>query len=286
METYAAPLWDKELSAIDIDDVLECLSPIWGEKHETAKRLRGRIERLLDAAKAKGLRKGENPARWRGHLSATLPNIKLKVEHHAALPYSDVPALMVKLQANKSLAALVLRFLILTGARSAEARGALWSEVDMEAKLWTLPPRRMKGDRKHIVPLSDAALAVLAEMKVAPINDFVFPGQSPGKPISETAIRSLLKRLGLALVETISRDGEVTFKPVTQHGFRSTMRDWAGDKTSFSREVAEASIAHTVGNKVEQAYRRGDALEKRRALMATWADYCCGGGAEVVKLHG
>lgn len=286
LRTYAAPIWKQDIASVDTDGVLKCLKPIWGAKHETAKRLRGRIERVLDAAKAQGLRSGENPARWRGHLAAILPAIKVKQEHHASMPHQDVPAFMARLASGGSQAALVLRFLILTGARSSEARGALWSEIDKDAKLWSLPAGRMKAFREHRVPLSEPAMEVLRIMGAARRSEFVFPGQAPGKPLSETSIRSLLLRMDLPLVAVDGADGK-KMKPVTQHGFRSSFRDWSGDETSASFETAELSIAHSVGNATVRAYRKGDALEKRRKLMDAWGAHCAGmTGAEVVQLHG
>ena len=201
------------------------------------------------------------------------------------MPHGDIPSFMGALAANDSQAALVLRFLILTGARSSEARGALWSEIDLEAKLWSLPAGRMKAFRKHRVPLSAPAMDVLHLMNETRRNDFAFPGQAPNKPLSETSVRSLLLRMDLPLVPVDTANGK-TMKRVTQHGFRSSFRDWCGDETSASFETAELSIAHSVGNATVRAYRKSDALEKRRALMNAWADYCMGGGADVVQLHG
>lgn len=273
LKAYAKPLWEQPVDAIETAHVLEALQPIWNEKRETARRVRGRIERVLDAAKATGLRTGENPARWRGHLKTLLPDQKKPVKHHAALPFADVPEFITQLRKRDALSARALEFLILTGARSSEGRGALWSEIDLEARLWVLPPERMKEPREHRVPLSNAAMAILEPLSELRTSDNVFPNMSGKGHISETALRNLRSRMGA--------------EAWTMHGFRSALRDWAGEKTAFPREVAEMALHHAVGNAVERAYRRGDALEKRRELMHAWGDYCGGTGrAKVVQLHG
>lgn len=277
LNSYAKPIWALPLEEIDTVAILECLQPIWIEKHETAKRLRGRLERILDAAKAEGLREGENPARWRGHLQAILPEPKRVVEHYAAIPYEKIPSFIEDLMDTSAISALALRFIVLTGARSSEGRGALWSEIDLEKQLWTLPPERMKGFRKHVVPLSGPALEVLSVAAAYRQSEFVFPGQLASKPISETSLRKLIR---------VRYPQKLDGRWPTIHGLRSTFRDWAGDKTSFSREVAELSIAHVAGDALERAYRRGDALDKRRALMDAWGAYCTDAAADVVKLHG
>jgi integrase len=257
---YAAPLRDKPLDAIQTDDVLSVLTPLWQTKNETASRLRGRIERVLDAARAKGLRSGENPARWRGHLDHLLPKRqKLSRGHHAALPYADVPELVADLRNREGAAALALEFLILTAARSGEVLGAKWNEIDRDAKVWTVPAERMKAGREHRVPLTQRALQILATVEQVRTGDYVFPGQRHGRPLSVMSMEMLLRRMKV---------------DVTVHGFRSSFRDWAGECTSFPREIAEAALAHTVGDETERAYRRGDALEKRRKLMAAWASFC------------
>ena len=260
LATYAEPLHDLRVDTITTDHVLACLKPIWNTKRETASRVRGRIERILDAAKAKGFRSGENPALWRGHLSALLPNQKKVVAHHAAMPFADLPGFMTRLRENSALSARALEFLILTCARSGEARGARWSEIDLEARLWVVPADRMKAGREHRVPLSEAAAAILKPLFENRISDFVFPAQGGKGCVSETALRKMLAGL---------YPGEAS-----QHGFRSSFRDWAGETTSFPREVAEQALAHVVGDETERAYRRGDALEKRRLMMQSWADYC------------
>ena len=260
LTVYAGPLRPKPVDKIETTDVLAVLRPIWQEKPETASRLRGRIERVLNAAKAKGLRSGENPAAWRGHLENLLPKRqKLTRGHHAAMPYADVPAFVARLREREAVAALALEFSILTAARSGEVLGARWSEVDLDARVWTIPAKRMKAGREHRAPLSESALAVLEKFGEARVSEFIFPGQGAGRPLSEMALRRML-----GLVANV----------VTVHGFRSSFRDWAGNETHFPRELAEAALAHVVGDKAEQAYRRSDALEKRRALMEAWAAYC------------
>lgn len=266
LREYAAPLRALPVAAIGTDDVLTVLRPIWATKPETASRLRGRIERVLDAGKAQGLRTGENPARWRGHLDHLLPKRqKLSRGHHSAMAYAEVPDFLVRLRASSGIAARALEFTILTAARSGETLGATWPEVDLSTKVWTVPPVRMKAGREHRVPLCGRTMAILAEMKALGLenNPFVFPGQRAGKGLSVMALEMVLRRAKLE---------------ATPHGFRSAFRDWVGEETAFPREVAEAALAHLVGDEVERAYRRGDALEKRRALMEAWAAYLGRGG--------
>lgn len=261
LETYAAPLRPKPVDGIVTEDVLAVLKPIWTEKPETASRVRGRIEKVLDAAKAKGFRSGENPARWRGHLDHLLPKpLKLTRGHHAAMPYEALPAFMGELRERQATAALALEFCILTAARSGEALGCRWSEIDLDKAVWTVPAGRMKAGREHRVPLSARAMAILRQLEKAKAGEFVFPGQSRGKPLSNMAMDMMLRRM--------KRDD------VTVHGFRSSFRDWAGNVTSFPREITETALAHVIGDKAEQAYRRGDALDKRRKLMDAWAGFC------------
>jgi len=266
LKEYGAPIREKAIDAIGTDDVLEVLKPIWTTKAETASRVRGRIERVLDAAKAKGLRSGENPARWRGHLSNLLPKRqKLQRGHHAALPFEKIAAFVAEIRDRDATAARAMEFLILTAARSGEVLGATWGEIDQEAKLWTIPAPRMKAGRDHRVPLTPRALAILEDMaklrpKEASPGDYVFPGQKPKRPLSVMTLEMLLRRMKR--------------EDITTHGFRSTFRDWAGEKTHFPREIAEAALAHVVGDATERAYRRGDALEKRRKLMEAWGAYC------------
>ncbi|MBG0795059.1 integrase arm-type DNA-binding domain-containing protein [Methylocystis sp. H62] len=259
LATYAAPLRSKPVDQIDTAAVLAVLTPIWNEKPETASRVRGRIEAVLDFAGAHGMRSGDNPARWHGPLSIMLGEQRRSRGHFDAMPYSDVPAFMERLRKTDSVTALALEFIVLTAARAGEALGATWSEVDFDAKVWIVPAGRMKAEREHRTPLSDRALAILQKLHTARTNEFVFPGRDRGKHASPSAVGALLRRM---------EAGEATV-----HGFRSSFRDWTGDVTHFSREVAEAALAHAVGDKAEQAYRRSDALEKRRALMAAWASY-------------
>lgn len=277
LTTYCQPIWDMDLDKIETPDILGCLEPIWAEKPETARRVRERLERVLDAAKSERFRTGDNPAAWRGNLQSILPNNRRAKTHHAAVPYADIPALMSRLSKSDATSANVLRFLILTGARSSEARGALWSEIDMDAATWTLPPDRMKAKREHVVPLSAPALQIIRDAHEVQRSELVWPGRSGDKPFSETALRKILRHYC---------PEKINGRFVTLHGFRSALRDWAGDKTTFSREVAELSIAHAVGDALERAYRRGNAIEKRRVFMDAWGDYCSGTTSEVVKLHG
>ncbi|MFL9827178.1 tyrosine-type recombinase/integrase [Rhodoplanes sp. SY1] len=261
LTTYAAPIWSKRLADIDTDEVLACLKPIWQTKPETASRVRGRIERVLDAAAARGLRSRENPARWRGHLANLLPKrAKLSRGHHAAMPFDQVPAFLAKLRAMEGISARALEFAVLTAARSGEVLGARWSEIDLDAKVWTVPASRMKAGREHRVPLTGRCVAILTALAETKVSEFVFPGAKPGKPLSVMALTMVLRR---------AKRGDLTV-----HGFRSAFRDWAGERTSFPREIAEAALAHVVGDATERAYRRGDALEKRRRLMEAWAGYC------------
>jgi len=260
---YAKPLRDVPVDQVDTEAVLGVLQPIWQAKPETASRLRGRIESVLDAARAKGhiSRNEANPARWRGHLDKLLAKRqKLTRGHHAAMAFDDVPEFIGKLCERPAIAAIALEFLILTAARSGEVLGARWAEMDMVAKVWTVPAARMKAGREHRIPLSDRALAILQRLGEAKTGEFVFPGQRSDKPLSGMSMEMLLRRMKAG--------------GVTVHGFRSAFRDWCGEATHFPREIAEAALAHTIGDKAEQAYRRGDALEKRRALMEAWAGFC------------
>jgi len=261
LETYAVPLRAKPVDTIATDDVLAVLKPIWTTKAETASRVRGRIEKVLDAAKAKGFRDGENPARWRGHLDHLLPRpSKLSRGHHAAMPYEDVAAFVGKLRKREASAALALELCILTAARSGEVLGMRWPEIDLDKAVWTVPANRMKAGREHRVALSSRAVAILRQLEKLKAGDFVFPGQAKGKPLSNMAMEMVLRRMDV--------------QDATVHGFRSSFRDWAGNVSNFPREVVETALAHVIGDKAEQAYRRSDALEKRRKLMEAWAAYC------------
>ncbi|UHC19447.1 tyrosine-type recombinase/integrase [Methylobacterium currus] len=259
LKTYAAQLRPKPIDAIGTDDVLSVLQPIWTTKSETASRVRGRIERVLDAARARGLRTGENPARWRGHLDQLLSKRrKLTRGHHAALPFAEVPAFIADLRKRRASSALALEFTILTAARIGEVLGCRWGEIDRERKIWTVPKDRMKAGREHRVPLSDRTLEILAAAETVRRGEFVFASHRADRPLSNMVFDALLTRMGVK---------------ATTHGFRSSFRDWAGEMTAFPREVAEAALAHAVGDATELAYRRGDALEKRRTLMNAWADF-------------
>jgi integrase len=263
LETYAAPLRARPVDEIDTEAVLGVLQPIWRTTPETASRLRGRIEAVLDAARAKGYipRNEANPARWRGHLDKLLPKRqKLTRGHHAAMAFDGVPDFIGKLREREACAALALEFLILTAARSGKVLGARWAEFDLEGKVWTIPAARMKAGPEHRVPLSSQALAILKTLAAARTGESVFAGQKAGKPLSGMAMEMVLRRMKV--------DG------VTVHGFRSAFRDWCGESTSFPREIAEAALAHVAGDATERAYRRGDALEKRRGLMDAWAAFC------------
>jgi integrase len=279
LHTYAMPiLGPLPVSDVDTGTVMRVLEPIWREKTETASRLRGRIEAVLDYATARGWRAGENPARWRGHLHNLLPAPSkiAKVEHHAALPWREIGRFMATLMEQEGVAALALRFAILAAARTGEAIGATWGEIDMAGAVWTVPAGRMKAGREHRVPLSVPALTVLreaAQLRSDPHPDApVFPGKL-GKPLSNMALLALLRRMGRG--------------DLTTHGFRSTFRDWCAETTNHPREVAEAALAHTLDDKVEAAYRRGDLMVKRSRLMADWATFCgrAESAGEVVPLR-
>ena len=258
LKTYAYPHLGK-LSVRDIDlaHVLAVLEPIWAEKTTTAVRLRGRIETVLDWAIARGLREGLNPARWRGHLDKMLaaPSKLAKVEHHSALPLSQLPDFMVRLRAADGMGARALEFTILTATRSGEARGAAWSEIDLAEKVWIIPAERMKAGREHRVPLSSPALTLLQALPRVDGSDLLFPSPKGGR-LSDMTLLAVMRRM------------EVNAVP---HGFRSTFRDWAAERTNYPRDVAEMALAHTIGDKVEAAYRRGDLFDKRTRMMADWA---------------
>jgi integrase len=269
LTVYADALRAKPVDKIDTADVLDVLRPIWQAKPETASRLRGRIERVLNAAKAKGYRTGENPAAWRGHLENLLPKpSRLLRGHHAAMGYQDVAAFLTKLRERNAVAALALEFCILTATRSGEVLGARWSEIDLDDKVWTIPKERTKAAREHRVPLSEPALAIVKKLEEAKLSAYVFPGQRPGSPLSVMALEMVLRRMAI--------------EGVTVHGFRSAFRDWAGNETHFPRELAEHALAHVIGDKAEQAYRRSDALMRRRELMDAWARHCEGAAGENV----
>lgn len=263
LDTYARPtLGTQAVGSIGTPEVINVLEPIWYTKPETASRVRGRIERILDWAKVKGFRTGENPARWRGHLDKVFPTkAKVrKVKHHAAVPIDDLPAVYARLSKAKGVAARAVRFTILTAARPGETQGGLWPEIDRKNVLWVVPAERMKADKEHRVTLSREALAILDEMEEVRTNKHLFPGHKAKRPLSLTAMSKALKAAG---------GGKATV-----HGTaRSTFKDWASERTSFPREVSEMALAHAVGDKVEAAYRRGELLKKRAALMQAWANF-------------
>jgi len=263
LATYTYPIF-KDISVAHIDTglVVNCLEPIWQSKTETASRLRGRIESVLDWATVRGYRKGENPARWKGHLDQLLParSKVAKVKHHAALPYAKMSSFMKQLRAMDSVSALALEFVILTLTRTSETLHARWDEFDFKQQLLIIPASRMKAGVEHRVPLSDRAMDILKQLEKQKLGDYVFPGKRYGKPLSNMALLMTLRRMGAA--------------DETVHGFRSSFRDWAAETTNYPREVAEMTLAHTIENKVEAAYRRGDLFEKRRKLMEQWSRYC------------
>jgi len=260
LERWAFPhIGALPVGTVDVTAVMRVIEPLWLEKNVTARRLRMRIEAVLDFAKARGDRTGENPARMRGHLSNLLPKVKPPVEHRPALPWREIPAALARLRAEDGVAACVLQFVILTAARRSEARLAVWNEFDLDAKLWTVPAERMKAGKEHRVPLSDAAMAILRKMASIRHGAYVFPG-AKGGAIYPTAMMDTLRRLG--------------YPGISAHGFRSTFSDWAAEITAYPRELVEQALAHTVGSQVERSYRRGDVLQKRRELMEAWARFC------------
>lgn len=265
LRDYAFPIIG-DLPVADIDTALitKCLEPIWITKNETASRVRGRIEKVLSWATVSNQRTGENPARWRGHLDQLLakPSKVQDTQHHAALPYADMAAFMAELKQQEGIAAQCLEFTILTATRTNETIGATWDEIDLEAKLWTIPKDRMKAKRDHLVPLSGACMDLLKAMQSIRQNDYVFAG-GRGGGLSNMAMLKLLQRMGR--------------KDLTVHGFRSTFRDWAAETTHHENIVLEMCLAHTIKNQAEAAYRRGDLLAKRLVVMEEWAGYCCGG---------
>lgn len=266
LATYASPVIGS-LSVADITTahVIRILSPIWTTKTETATRLRGRIEKILDWAKVHGYRSGDNPAAWRGHLSEALPapSKVANAGHHAALPWQQVSAFMAQLQTMPGTASLAAQAIILAACRTSEVLNAIWSEFDLDAGLWTIPASRMKGNRAHTVPLGGQLLQILRdqvdEHDSSP-DAYVFPGIKPGRPLSNMSCLALLKRMNRG--------------DLTMHGFRSTFRDWSAEATAHPRDVCEMALAHAIADKSEAAYRRGDLLEKRRLLMADWAAFC------------
>ncbi len=259
LEAYVFPkIGQVQVAKVETADVIGALTPIWSEKPETANRVRQRMEAVLDYASALGIRTGDNPARWRGHLDHLLPKPKKvrAVKHHPALPHAEIADFMEQLSTREGVAARALAFTILTAARSGETRGATWAEIDLEGKLWAVPANRMKAGKEHRIPLSEATLALIGERRAD--DQFIFESEAkPGKPISDMSMTAVLRRMNR--------------EDITVHGFRSTFRDWAGETTSFPREVIEAALAHGIKDKAEAAYARSDLFEKRRKLMEAWA---------------
>lgn len=274
IETYAYPIIGKmQVRDVTLTHVVKILEPIWSTKTETATRLRGRLEQVLDWATVRGFRHGDNPARWKGHLDKILakPSKVSKIVHHPALAYREMGQFMADLRQKVGIAARALEFTVLTAARSGEARGATWAEIDLAVAVWTIPAERMKAGKEHRVPLSDRVLEVLRDLPRMVGTDLVFPAPRNGL-LSDMAMTAIMRRMGLKAVP---------------HGFRSTFRDWCAECTNYPRDVAEMALAHAIGNKVEAAYRRGDLFDKRRALMAAWAKFCATvfTGADVIPLR-
>ncbi|NNC36455.1 MAG: site-specific integrase [Acidimicrobiales bacterium] len=264
LNIYAKPLHKLMVSDIKTPDVLRVLQPIWLSKHETASRLRGRIEAVLDYAKAMDFRTGENPAVWRGNLKLILPHYSKtrNVKHHPALPFDEIKHFYSLLTAREALVARLLEFTILTACRSGEARDATWDEINFQDMTWTVPAERMKMCKEHIVPLSTRAIQILTDLSEYNVDKHVFQHPIRKTPFSSNATRALLQRMG--------------YGHITTHGFRSTFRDWAGDQTNHQRETIENALAHGLKNRAEAAYRRSTALGKRRMLMEDWWNYCAG----------
>ena len=260
-DAYCKAIRSLPLNEIDTEAVLKVLQPVWQKVPETASRLRGRIENVLDAARARGFRDGPNPATWRGHLKTLLPaRQRLTRGHHAALPYDDIPAFMADLRGRKSTAALALELAILTASRSGEVLNAQWSEFDLDKAIWTIPATRMKAGHEHRIPLTARAVQLVRGLKRLKHNPHVFPGHGKGQPLSGMAMTMQLRRMNRS--------------DITVHGFRSTFRDWASEQTSFPHETCEHALAHRISDKAEAAYRRGDQFDKRRKLMEAWAAFC------------
>ena len=269
LKAIAYPVFGKlPVAAVDTGLVLKAIEPIWSEKTDTANRTRGRIETVLDWARARGYRAGDNPARWRGHLDQLLPRKSrlAPVKHRPAMPFKEIPAFMAELRKRDDISTRALEFLILTAARTGEIIGAQRREIDIEEKLWTVPRSRTKSGRQHRVPLSPRAIELLESLPLPEDpNAFVFPGRQPGKPLSNMAMLKLIRDMGRV--------------NIVVHGFRSTFKDWAAESTAHENIVTEMALAHVVGDDVEAAYRRGYLMQKRRALMDDWANFCDPSGA-------
>ncbi len=280
LKNYARPVvGSKPIDTVCTEDVLRVLSPIWTTKTETAKRVQGRMENVLDFAAAHKWRDSMNPARWRGHLDKLLPKpTRVKpVAHHPAMPYDDVPAFMRELKARDNISSMALQFLILTATRTSEAIQARWSEIDLEAATWTIPATRMKAKREHSVPLPEAAVEILEALPRIAGNPHLFPGARHGKPLSNMALLQLMRGMGYGV-----NGDRGDYVP---HGFRSSFRDWSGEVSSFPRDVAEMALAHVIQNKVEAAYRRGSLFDKRRMMMQAWTDWCSYTCTEVTPIR-
>ncbi len=274
LETYAYPIIGKiQVRDVTLTHIVKILEPIWSTKTETASRLRGRLEQVLDWATVRGFRHGDNPARWKGHLDKILPKPSkvAKIVHHPALAYADIGQFMGDLRQKVGISARLLEFTILTAARSGEARGATWAEIDLAAAVWTIPGERMKAGKEHRVPLSDRVLEILRDLPRMAGTDIVFPAPRNG-PLSDMAMTAIMRGMGLKAVP---------------HGFRSTFRDWCAECTNYPRDVAEMALAHAIGSKVEAAYRRGDLYDKRTQMMTAWAKFCdtVFTGADVIPMR-
>jgi integrase len=277
IKSYASSLFGAlPVQAVDTTLIMKAIEPIWTEKPETANRLRGRIESVLDWAKARGYRTGENPARWKGHLAQLLPaRAKVRrIKHHSALPYTEIGGFIADLRQQEGIAARALELLILTATRTSETLNATWSEIDLNNATWAISPERMKTGKQHRVPLSDAALALLKDMQAISSGDYVFSGRSGSKPLSNMSLLMMLRRMGRS--------------DLTAHGFRSTFRVWCAEQTNFPSEIAEAALAHAVSDKVVEAYARTTFFERRRKLMDAWARFCNApaAAADVIPLRG
>ncbi len=286
LQSYAFPVFgDWPVQQVDSEAVMRVLRPLWDRAPETGSRLRGRIEAVLDAAAARGWRAGENPARWKGHLASRLPSPrKVKAtEHHPALPWGDVAGFVAELRQREGVAARAVEMAILTACRSGEVRGMRWSEVDLDAAVWTVPGKRMKAGKPHRVPLSVAAVLLLRQMRAGQPGAaaLVFPGAKAGAALSDMSLTAVLRRMNTVPEGQTPpwRDG-ATGEPITVHGFRSTFRVWAGERAPYPREVVEAALAHTLKDKVEAAYQRSDLMERRRPLMEEWATFCTAGARD------
>lgn len=281
LETYCKPLWARPVSAIGKKDIAAVLQPIWHTKAETADRLRGRIEAVMHYAKGMDYREGDNPAEWLGMLEPILGDHSQEAKPQPSLAHRQIGAFMADLRAHNSMSAKALEFLILTATRSNETIEAKWTEIDLEAKLWTIPKARMKAKKEHEIPLSDAAVSLLKSLPRIVGNPYVFPGAKPEKPLSNMAMAQLVRGMN----EKAVRYGDwKTGEPIVPHGFRSTFRDWAGDETKHEREVIEHALAHQLKDKAEAAYNRRTALPKRVLLMADWAAYCAKETTNVVAM--